>query len=71
MRAEQTTPSTPTPPVAFEVNEFYEKMLSQRAADRRRYELSYSPATRRAAEAYEQAKVRHSRETGGRLKPAG
>lgn len=66
MRAEQATPSTRTgpAPVAFEVNEFYEKILSQRAADGRRYELSYSPATRRAAEAYEQAKAKHSRETG-------
>ncbi len=60
MRAERTTTPNRPAPVVFEPNEFYEKMLRQRDADRRRYELSYSQATRRAAEAYERARARHA-----------
>lgn len=60
MRAEQTTTPNRPAPVVFEPNEFYEKMLRQRDADRRRYELSYSQATRCAAEAYERARARHA-----------
>jgi len=59
MRTEQTKSSGRPGPVAFETNEFYEKMLRQRDADCQRYELSYSQATRRAAEAYERARARH------------
>jgi hypothetical protein len=66
MRDEQATPSTrPVPaPIAFEPNEFYEKVLTQRDADRHGYQLRYSEATRRAADAYERAKAKHAGQPG-------
>lgn len=45
--------------VPFEPNDFYERLLRDRAADRTRFELSYSLVTKRSVEAYERAKAKH------------
>jgi hypothetical protein len=55
-----------TKPVIFEPNEFYEKLLRERAADPYRFELSYSLVTKRSAEAYERARRRARGERNGR-----
>ncbi len=46
------------PRLPFQVNEFYEKLLRQRAADKWRFEISYSSALKLSVEVYAKVKRR-------------
>jgi hypothetical protein len=50
-QAEQAEP-------AFELNAFYERVLSVKAESRERYEAQFSSVTQLAAEAYERIKLK-------------